>query len=491
MLVTLISPYSDITSLGVRCLSAYLRANGVKTRLLFLPHTPPEIKSVRSDELYSKRALEHLVDLASDSVLIGVSLMTNYLNCAVTITQAIKEKLPVPVIWGGIHPTIMPEECLPFADMVSVGESEEALLELVRKMEQRNDISNIRNIWVKSGPGHIENPVRPLIQDLDQLPFPDYDLGDHHVLPEGEDRFLPMDCELLERFMLLGHLSMQDNTPTYQTMASRGCPHRCSYCCNDKLQRLYEGQRSVRRRSVGNLIEELESFRKRYPFTRRIGFSDDSFFITSDKEMQRFADAYKQRVGLDFYCLGSPLTVTEKKMEILVDAGISEIQMGIQTGSSRMARIYNREIPNATILKAARAISKFKDKLKPPIYDLLINNPLESVDDWVATCDLLLKLPRPYNLQMFSLVPFPGTTLYQLLLVKNLITAEEALSLEYHRREKNYRTVVFALFRRLLPRPLLWILSRKIMFRIFSRPFFDRLIEKILSIRKKPGGRKK
>ena len=130
MKVVLLSIYPDIKSFGLRTLSACLKKEGHDVRLVFLP--------MPFTERYEKSILQEIVDISEGAGLIGISLMTNFYDNAIQVTNFIKERLDVHVIWGGIHPTIRPEECLNFVDTVCLGEGEGALLELGKKLNKED-----------------------------------------------------------------------------------------------------------------------------------------------------------------------------------------------------------------------------------------------------------------------------------------------------------------------------------------------------------------
>ena len=148
MKITLISPYPDITAFGIRTISAYLKNHGHKTQLIFLPD-PFGDNLAFGVKRYNESVLDALIPLCKDSNLIGISLMTNFYEGAVQITKKLKSGLKAPVIWGGIHPTIRPEESLEYADIVCVGDGEDAVLELVVKMGKGESYHDVKNLWFK------------------------------------------------------------------------------------------------------------------------------------------------------------------------------------------------------------------------------------------------------------------------------------------------------------------------------------------------------
>jgi len=249
MKITLISPYQAISVIGLRMISACLKETGYKTKLIFVPKTILNEKILKVREFrksflpiqknkeYPKETLDRLVNLSKESDLIGISLSTNFLKDAVEITERLKKELKVPIIWGGIHPTVKPEECLEYADLVCVGEGEEAMVKLAEKMEKGENYSKVRNIGLKDKNGNIIlNPPRPLIQDLDSLPFQDFDLETQYIVFGGEIYHLQKEFQkkIIDFFF---------DAKSYRLMFTRGCPFGCAYCCNYFLNKLYSGQK--------------------------------------------------------------------------------------------------------------------------------------------------------------------------------------------------------------------------------------------------------
>ncbi len=447
MNVTLISPYPDITAFGLRTISAYLKQHGYKTQIIFLPD-PYGDDLMYGVKRYEDYILDELVALCSKSDLIGITLMTNFFDGAVQITQKLKSRLNVPVVWGGVHPTIRPEESLRYADIVCIGDGEDAMLELVNKTANGEDYANTANLWIKSNGNIIRNPLRPLTQDLDIYPIPDYSGEDHHIMFEGHIR--PLTPELTKLFLERGTVSVYLKKIGYQTMTGRGCPHKCTYCINDALKSLYGGRGYLRWRSTSKVIEELLWVKKNMPYIGFIWISDDAFFARSQEAIEEFCKEYKEKISLPFSCLASPLTVTEEKMAALIDAGLIYIQMGIQTGSRRIQELFNRKsMSNDRIMKAIKIINKYSDKMFPPSYDFILDVPYEEDKDVIESLKLIAQIPKPFRLQPFALVLYPGTKLHEMAKRDGLIIDEvrQIYAKSYTMREPNYLNFLIILSR--------------------------------------------
>lgn len=407
MKIVLISLAEDIAALGVRSLAAYLKQYGHSVRLIFLRGLSKKSNYIYQ---YPESVIKEVIELCQGSNLIGISVYTNYWDRVVQLTKELKAKLPQPILWGNLHPTVRPEESLRYADMICLGEGEEALLELVNKMEQGEDIYHIRNLWFKKQDQIIKNDPRPLIQNLDALPFCDFTSEDDYLL-DFHNRFRRVDLALFKEFLPRFFNKNYELKTSFGILASRGCPHACSYCGNNARKRIYAGQCYLRFRSPEHIVKEIETNKERYPFITMISFIDDAFTAQRIEWLETFCKLYKERINLPFGCFASPETLNEEKLKLLIEVGLEHIGIGVQSGSDRIQKLYKRYIGSDKVLKVGGIIQKYIDKIAPPCYDIIVDNPYETDDDKLATLDLLLKLPSPYRLSLFSLVFYPGTDL--------------------------------------------------------------------------------
>lgn len=295
MRLTLIAPTPpDVSAFGTRALSAYLKMHGKEVRVVFLPGGVEKFKHQTGfSYTYEKAILEQVIDLCRGSDLIGVSFMSHYLDRARQLCHAVKAVYrEIPLVVGGIHPTVMPDECLRFSDIVCVGEGEGALLDLISSIERNEDYRHIDNLYVKEGDRIYRNPLRPLVQDLDSLPFYDFGPENHYIYDNVKKRIEPVDKELLKRsFPLEPHVegSFSDayqRTLSYKTMTTRGCPHHCTFCAENTLANMYGGQKYLRKRSIDHVIRELLWVKQELTFVESVFLFDDTFLARSTREIQ-------------------------------------------------------------------------------------------------------------------------------------------------------------------------------------------------------------
>jgi anaerobic magnesium-protoporphyrin IX monomethyl ester cyclase len=327
-----------------------------------------------------ENALLEQVELEKPDV-VGFSCMTSSVRWALSTAKIIKDSFPtIKTILGGIHPTVCPDVIEhDNVDMVCRGEGEFALAELMDALAKGTDYSNIKNLWVKTGDGITRNELRPLISDLDQLPFPDRSI-------------------YYERYPFLRDMVSKS------IMVGRGCPFPCAFCVNHSLIRLYKGKGPyVRRRSPENILKEINELRSIYRL-EHIYFNDDTFTLKYDW-LADFLGVYRRTVGLPFTCGTRADLVTPKLVKLLKESGCYCAEMGIENGNEafRKQRL-KKNITNAQILEAARLIKKAGIYLKT---SNMTGVPGETVDMAFQT----IELNRKCNVDFMNcslLQPYPG-----------------------------------------------------------------------------------
>ncbi|MBI2472550.1 MAG: cobalamin B12-binding domain-containing protein [Planctomycetes bacterium] len=486
-MITLISLSTDVTAYSTRILSAYLRGKGLNTRLIFLPNVEFESHDAIPDAVpYDKNTINQVIDLCKGSSLIGISLFTSDFPNAIYLVKHIKNNLNIPVIFGGKHPSAKPEQSLLYADMVCIGEGEEALTELLQKIESRQDYYNTRNLWIKHNGAIIKNPNRSIIENLDSVPFPDYSCDDHYAWETGTDEIIRLTPEILKKYMF-----PEGNTGLipYKTLFSRGCPFSCTYCYSFK--KMYKGQKYLRFRSIENIIQELELIKKNLPYIQMVELLDDNIFALSLEKIDEFCHTYKRRIWLPMYFTGHPKDITEDKLSRFINAGLIITCMGVQTGSKQTKKLYKRNVPDETILKAVHAVHKFKNSLVASEYDVILDNPYETNENLVETIRLLLKFPKPRHFKLFSLTFFPGTELYEKAKQDGILSEEDEFN-EYKKnyfgflyRKRKYLNFIFLFLNQNVPDFIIKILINKHVISLFDRPLINEFLFRTLTSLKK------
>ncbi len=476
MRVALISPYSGIEATGLRILSACLKEAGFETRMLFLP----DVAEAMAGTHYGTRRLppdvvQQIVALCADAALVGITVMTPSVLLARLLTRHLRRSLDVPVIWGGVHPTLCPAESLADADLVCVGEGEQTIVELARRIADGADYTGVPGIGYRREDGEaVVNPPYPLQTNLDALPFPDYDFAEHYVLHEGE--MLPFSQDLMHYY--LTDLGSWASGPVYGVLTTRGCPYSCTYCANDALGAIYPTWHKLRRRSPQNVIAEIQTVRRRLPLIEGIILRDDTFLANPEPYIAEFSRLYRREVNLPFRAYTTAQTATAAKLQPLVEAGLRYVIMGIQTGSKETQKLYRRNVSNQKMLAAARLIHRFREAIPRPMYDVITDNPYETDEDRYQTLRLIHQLPPPYRLSLFSLTFYPGTHLHHKAKADGLLDADglaKIYTYNFQIVKANYYNLALFCHSLNLPRPLLAFLVWRPVFNLLRRGLLNRL----------------
>jgi anaerobic magnesium-protoporphyrin IX monomethyl ester cyclase len=391
----------------IRILHALLEnMAGVKPHTIFLKNSYTNaIKSLTSEE--ERLFIDKIIAL--NPKLVGFSVYSPFVSIAERMTKIVKGHSAALVLWGGIHPTLCPEASIKEADILCLGEGEDALADLVLRLRDGNDYRQIQNLWVKQD-GHIHrNPMRPLIQDLDAIPFPAYGRSTFSFVDSNQ-----LSCE---------DPALQD--PTLAVMPARGCPFRCSFCVNSLLHPLYKGLgRYSRRRSVDNVIAELKYVLNQPGNKKEIVEFHDENFGTNESWLTEFEKRYPQEIGLPFKVQYNPALVKSTTVARLAKCGLKRLKFGIEAGTDDIRnRVFNRSGKNSEILKLAREIDRYGIKAR---YDLILDNPYDSVDSLKETLRLLLELPKPPRFNLYALQYFPDYPLSRRAVADGHISEEEA-----------------------------------------------------------------
>lgn len=470
MKITLISLDQMIISYGLRLISSYLKQEGFEVEIIFG-------RAVIGQSLSGEVEVQ-ITKLCSKSDLVGISLMSNHFLQAISLTQKIKNKLKVPIIWGGVHPTFCPQDCLRYADMVCVGEGEESMLKLVGRMKAKQEITATPGIWFKKNGEIIRNKIEPLIGDLDKLSFPDFG-PEGHFIRDGE-KIKKMTKSLFEKFLTKRETPTGEFVSEYYIATSRGCPFRCAYCASNTIKSLYSGQKFFRLRASKKVIDEVKKLITKFDFIKWIYFADDDLLASPIERIKKFCELWKKEVGLPFYATLAPWSYNEEKLKLFLEAGLGNINMGIQTVSQKGCLVYHRAVSKKKLRQIISSIHKLKPPM-PPLYDFILDNPYENDRDRLENLDFVLKIPNPKKFQLFSLVPFPGTEIYTRMKSDGFLIDEEKMIYQksYSYPEANYINMLMFLVNINFPEEFIKLLRGKMFLLIFNNRLSKWLFKKI------------
>jgi len=423
MRITLISTATFPSDQGIRTISSVLKKAGHEVKLIFMTYSEDYSK------FYKLPELKQLLKICKNSELIGINSYSSTTPRAIQIIKFLKENgINIPIIWGGIHATLFPEECINHVDYVCVGEGEGAIIDLINALEKGKSVNKIANFWIrdKKTKKIIKNTVRPTIENLDKIPFADYDIKNHFIL-EGDS---------IRRFR------EEDLGGGIFFLTGRGCPYGCTYCSNNLFNELYKGKCKtiVRWNSVDYIINCILDLKQRFKSLNYFDIRDDTFSLRPLSQIKEFCGEYKEKVKIRFKCLADPHTISDEKIKLLVETGCTDIIIGIQGVERVNKEIYFRNQLDKDVKNAGKIVNNYKDKLTV-MYDVITCNPYEKPEDIVNMIRLLQKLPKPYYLSVNNLIFFPGTSLYNKAIkdpkLKKMVIQSEKLN--YWDRAKHIR----------------------------------------------------
>lgn len=418
MKVLIISFFND-EAYGVRTLHANLIEEKIDAYMMFFKLEGRYYISSKNEQLkrsyegYDNNATEEEIELLykfikeSNFDLVGFSLVSSHFNMYKKIYKKIRTINDLTIVCGGWQASLNPEECLEYADYVCVGEAEEAFPELINKLKKKESIENLNNFLLKKDNKIIKNDARPLNKDLSAYPIP---LFEHKYSYYIENN-------TMENYELY-----YDNT-RYGTFIGRGCPFKCTYCSNSYMIDIYQKDWSkVRHRTIEHVQSELITLKKKLTNVKSINFYDE-VFSPNTLWIKEFFTWYKKEINLPFFCFFFPGTCPDEKCKILADAGMKGVWIGVQSGSKRVRKeVFKRFYSNENLLAQAKIFHKYGVDVR---YDFILDNPFETFEESLETIFLMLELPQPYSVNLFSLKYFPNTEITQMAINKGIITEEE------------------------------------------------------------------
>jgi magnesium-protoporphyrin IX monomethyl ester (oxidative) cyclase len=343
--------------LGLLYIAASLEKDGHKV----------EIIDFFMDEL----ATEKMTKTIKSVDAVGISVPTQELESAITISKQIKELDPnIPILIGGPHCIYRQDKSLidiPYSDIVVGCEGEKVIINIVEWLEGKKELANIPGIYYKQ-----KNKIKPgktleIIDDLDSIAFParylvdQYDYGD------------------------LGLWGNPLRKKVTSMITNRGCPFNCRYC--SRYGNVIKGW-GYRKRSAKNVVEELQSLDKKH---RTVMITDDNFLADIKRAHDVFNMILDIGLDLDFYILGTGVETADinlfKKMK---KAGVKMIAYGVESGNQDVLDFYNKRINLDQVRKAVFLAKKVGFITYA---SFILGAPIEKINHLQNTIDFACSLP--------------------------------------------------------------------------------------------------
>jgi len=380
------------------------------------------LRQLMDIKLVNLKILEEIKNFNPD--ILGVSFTTQAANGAYKIINRIKKISPETlIVCGGPHPTTLPEEVLNSSnsEIVVVGEGEETFLEIVRNYLAENKLCNIKGTVIKSDTGIKKNPLRPLIQNLDDIPFPDRSLLDIRKYPGYHYKKMPFDTSII---------------------SARGCPYNCVYCSNPvwKLQKPW-----YRLRSPKNIVDEMEFLKNEYNIKEFYDETDE--FNGSLKWAKEVCDEIIKRQLNIFWKVQMRADNVDEELAVkMKKSGCWLAFFGIETGNDRTSKGVNKNITQDIVLKSLTIFKKNKVKTFALLmaFNVWEENDLlvyEGLDETKKTLEFAKRLIKEGLLDLISwslTTPYPGSKLYEIAKRHNIIDKDLLNEWDYFDSSANF-----------------------------------------------------
>ncbi|KKN06364.1 hypothetical protein LCGC14_1078060 [marine sediment metagenome] len=346
-----------------------------------------EVKIIDTNvALYSKVAI--LGELGSNLDLVGITALTSEVESGLGISQFIKDRIDVPIVWGGIHPSLYPEmTCAdPMIDYVVFGDGEYAMLELVEALEAHKPVDDIKGLVYKNKNVVKKNQSREYV-NLDGLPAIDYGLI-------KMDRYFKGDT---------WHKAIDVQT-------SRGCIYHCKYCVNEAL-----GNHEVRTLSALKVVDSCELLVKNYGINF-VTFNDDNFFFNIKRAREICREIIRRGLNIkwfaevraDYFRDGF---VDNEFLVLAQESGLINLTIGAESGVPEVLKIMDKGITVEDVETSARMLAQTGIATA---YSFIIGLPNESKADIMETLKFMEHLDEIYPRGTYSVTTlraYPGSEL--------------------------------------------------------------------------------
>jgi radical SAM superfamily enzyme YgiQ (UPF0313 family) len=389
--------------MGSRILLSLLNERGCSANLM-------QVNLRYTDDL-TPEDMELIYQHVADSDVVGMAFTSIFAPAGRTLGLFLKERGVRNLVVGGSHATALPEEVMEYADVAVIYEAEITLPLVLEALGDAGKLAGIKGIHYKiDGKLHADRSAPELVWNLDELPFQSLDTEMIRYFDTQKKIYTPEATQLFPK------------AGSYYMLASRGCPYSCTYCSNHFYHAMDKRFKRIRKRSVESILTEMEQALK-------IGYEafhliDDHFFAFTMEEIEDFCRQYPRRINRPFLVAGmNPNDFrnasAEAKLKMLLEAGLTDIRIGIQSGSNRTLAEFRRGYKAEELPALLAVIDRHRATIWPHPHDrmhvwldFIADSPWETDQDKQATLELALDVLKEYSINTFTLVYLPGTELY-------------------------------------------------------------------------------
>ena len=326
--------------------------------------------------------------------VIGISIVSPYFDYSKRVAKEVRRYCDKPIIVGGHHPTLKPEECIAVHefDAAIIGDGEYTITECLDRLERGESLKGVEGIWFKENGLVTKNEKRAVIADIDSLPIPNYDLW------EDLDKYF----YYMQRLYFYG---------------VRGCAYACTYCNEFSLSRVNKGKR-YRMREPREYAREMKYQFEKYKDRGMVaGHIFDAIFTFDHEWLAEFSDEYKKlglAVQLPYTCFikADKKCSKEEDVKLLAESGCLQVRFGLESGSEYIRRkiMLKGASTNEEIIDYVKLYKKYG--LVTKCYNIL-GCPGEKKEDIMATYNLNKEVGVEYPI-FFTYIPLPGTAMAEM-----------------------------------------------------------------------------
>lgn len=404
------SPDGNEIAMPIASISAYLKRDFPWVEVSLKP-----ILILRDAELYSPASYAKSIQ-ETGADIVAFSVMSPHWYPMEPYFEEIKKLCPeMPICIGGYQAMLSQQQTIenPNVDYICVGDGEYAMGNLVQHLRGTKD-GHADGMWEKLIDGDVYESEPHQIGDLAALPFPDYDVF------SKEDGFNDVNSSI---FGPKGKLVLP-------VMTGRGCPYRCTYCCNTPLLLGWKDKKTfLRKYDPQDMVDELIRLRDKY----NVGYFEfwDELFLSNLKFVKAFFALYQDQLRLPFSINSRVEVMGEDFCKLAADAGCHTIWFGIESGDEEYrAKHLGRKMKNAQVITAAENCKKAG--INRLTFNI-VGAPLETADNMRETLKLN-RLIAPEHFFFFPYIPLRGTPLYE--------TAEREGLLDVDKKNLHYLSAV-------------------------------------------------
>jgi anaerobic magnesium-protoporphyrin IX monomethyl ester cyclase len=326
-------------------------------------------------------------------IFVGITCMSGHqIKYGLEFAKKLRHELPAcPIVWGGVHPTLLPEQTAQnsYVDIVVRGEGEETILELANKLYTNQPINEVKGITYQHQGKINSNPDRKFI-DLNEL-----------------SPTLPYYLLIKEKYP-----SLQAGRIHIQT--SRGCPHKCKFCYNSIFNNTWRSKKAER------IIEEISVLQKEFSNLKCIDIIDDNFFVDKERVIQVCNGLIQgqNKISWRANCRFDYLDLSDKKFfNLLEKSNCKELNLGAETGSERLLTFIKKDVSTNQMLNALQKLQRWAPSIEPYVF-WMSGYPTETKEDLNQTFQVMDNLinanSKTQHIEMYVFTPFPSKLLEEL-----------------------------------------------------------------------------